>query len=159
MSVDAARGTDTPFDARIHALRGQPGQIRVAAALRGLLAGSAIRDSHREGDTRVQDPYSLRCQPQVAGACLDLLDQAAADAGARGECRHRQPAGRRRTARSCRAAISTPSPVAFAADIIALALAELGGISERRIALLTDPVLSGLPAFLVREGGLNSAAS
>ena len=72
-----ARGSDTPFDARIHALRGQPGQIRAAAALRGLLAGSAIRDSHRIGDPRVQDPYSLRCQPQVAGACLDLLGHAA----------------------------------------------------------------------------------
>ena len=154
MSVDAARGSDTPFDARIHELRGQPGQTRVAAALRALLAGSAIRDSHREGDPRVQDPYSLRCQPQVAGACLDLLAHAA-----------------QVLEREANAVTDNPlviggdilsggnfhaEPVAFAADAMALALAELGAISERRIAVLTDPALSGLPAFLVREGGLNS---
>ncbi|TDH61445.1 histidine ammonia-lyase [Dankookia rubra] len=154
MSTDAARGSDTPFDARIHALRGQPGQIRAAAALRGLLAGSAIRDSHRIGDPRVQDPYSLRCQPQVAGACLDLMAHAA-----------------QVLQREANAVTDNPlvidgdilsggnfhaEPVAFAADALALALAELGSIAERRIALLTDPALSGLPAFLVREGGLNS---
>jgi histidine ammonia-lyase len=155
LSTDAARGSDTPFDARIHALRRQPGQIRCAAALRGLMAGSAIRDSHRSGDARVQDPYSLRCQPQVAGACLDLLDNAAAI-----------------LQREANAVTDNPlvtaegdilsggnfhaEPVAFAADTIALVLAELGAISERRIALLTDPVLSGLPAFLVAEGGINS---
>jgi histidine ammonia-lyase len=159
MSVDAARGSDTPFDPRIHALRGQPGQIRAAAALRALLAGSAIRESHRTGDSRVQDPYCLRCQPQVAGACLDLLDNAA-----------------RMLEREANAVTDNPlvveggpggfdvlsggnfhaAPVAFAADTIALALAELGSVSERRTALLTDPVLSGLPAFLVREGGINS---
>ena len=154
MSVDAARGSDTPFDARIHALRGQPGQIRVAAALRGLLAGSEIRDSHRIGDPRVQDPYSLRCQPQVAGACLDLLGHAA-----------------QVLEREANAVTDNPlvidgevlsggnfhaEPVAFAADVMALALAELGAIAERRVALLTDPALSGLPAFLVRDGGLNS---
>jgi histidine ammonia-lyase len=154
MSTDAARGSDTPFDARIHALRGQLGQMRAAAALRGLLAGSAIRDSHRFGDPRVQDPYSLRCQPQVAGACLDLMAHAA-----------------QVLEREANAVTDNPlvidgdilsggnfhaEPVAFAADALALALAELGAISERRIALLTDPALSGLPAFLVREGGLNS---
>ncbi len=154
MSVDAARGSDTPFDPRIHALRGQPGQVRVAGALRTLLAGSQIRESHREGDPRVQDPYSLRCQPQVAGACLDLLGHAA-----------------QVLEREANAVTDNPlvigqevlsggnfhaEPVAFAADTMALALAELGAISERRIALLTDPALSGLPAFLVRDGGLNS---
>ncbi|WP_237213651.1 histidine ammonia-lyase [Falsiroseomonas oryziterrae] len=155
LSLDAARGSDTPFDPRIHALRGQPGQIRVAAALRALIAGSQIRDSHREGDTRVQDPYSLRCQPQVAGACLDLLDNAAAI-----------------LLREANAVTDNPlvvegdvlsggnfhaEPVAFAADTIALALAELGAISERRIALLTDPALnSGLPPFLVADSGINS---
>ncbi len=156
LSLDAARGSDTPFDPRIHALRGQPGQIRCAAALRALIAGSAIRDSHRQGDTRVQDPYSLRCQPQVAGACLDLLDQAAA-----------------MLLREANAVTDNPlvaedgavlsggnfhaEPVAFAADLTALALAELGAISERRIALLTDPALnSGLPAFLVADSGVNS---
>jgi histidine ammonia-lyase len=155
MSVDAARGSDTPFDARIHALRNQPGQIRCAATLRALMDGSAIRDSHREGDSRVQDPYCLRCQPQVAGACLDLLDNAAAV-----------------LVREANAVTDNPlvtaegdvlsggnfhaEPVAFAADTIALAIAEIGAISERRIALLVDPVLSGLPAFLVAEGGINS---
>ena len=154
MSVDGARGSDTPFDPRIHTLRNQPGQTRVAAALRALLAGSAIRDSHREDDIRVQDPYSLRCQPQVAGACLDLLDQAGA-----------------MLQREANAVTDNPllvegdllsggnfhaEPVAFAADILALALAEMGAISERRTALLTDPALSGLPAFLVRDGGINS---
>jgi len=155
MSVDAARGSDAPFDPRIHELRGHPGQIRAAAALRKLLEGSAIRESHRIGDPRVQDPYSLRCQPQVAGACLDLLGHAA-----------------QVLEREANAVTDNPlvveggdilsggnfhaEPVAFAADTIALALAELGSISERRIALLTDPALSGLPAFLVRESGLNS---
>ncbi|MES2710025.1 MAG: histidine ammonia-lyase [Pseudomonadota bacterium] len=155
LSTEGAKGSDTPFDARIHALRGQPGQIRCADALRALMAGSALRESHRTGDPRVQDPYSLRCQPQVAGACLDVIDQAAAT-----------------LLREANAVTDNPlvveggeilsggnfhaEPVAFAADIIALALAELGAISERRIALLMDPVLSGLPAFLVRDGGLNS---
>jgi histidine ammonia-lyase len=156
MSVDAARGSDTPFDPRIHDLRGQPGQIACAAALRALLTGSAIRDSHREDDPRVQDPYSLRCQPQVAGACLDLLRNAAAT-----------------LLREANAVTDNPlvvgdgevlsggnfhaEPVAFAADTIALALAELGAISERRLALLTDPALnSGLPAFLVADSGVNS---
>lgn len=155
MSTDAARGADTPFDARIHALRGQPGQIRAAAALRGLLAGSAIRESHRTGDPRVQDPYCLRCQPQVAGACLDLLDHAAQvlerEANAVTDNPLVMADGEVLSGGNFHAA-----PVAFAADTIALALAELGSISERRTAMLTDPALSGLPAFLVREGGLNS---
>lgn len=155
MSVDAARGSDTPFDPRIHELRGQPGQIRCAAALRGLMVGSAIRESHRIGDPRVQDPYSLRCQPQVAGACLDLLDHAAAvllrEANAVTDNPLVTEDGEVLSGGNFHA-----EPVAFAADTIALALAELGAISERRIALLTDPALSGLPAFLVADGGLNS---
>ena len=155
MSVDAARGSDTPFDPRIHALRGQPGQIRAAAALRALLAGSPIRDSHRTGDTRVQDPYCLRCQPQVMGACLDQLDHAAAvlqrEANAVTDNPLVTAEGEVLSGGNFHA-----EPVAFAADNIALAIAEIGALSERRIALLTDPVLSGLPAFLVREGGLNS---
>ncbi|MCK8783279.1 histidine ammonia-lyase [Roseomonas sp. NAR14] len=155
LSTDAARGSDTPFDPRIHALRGQPGQERVAAALRGLLAGSAIRESHREGDPRVQDPYSLRCQPQVAGAALDLLDHAAAVLGREANAVTDNPLvtedGAVLSGGNFHAA-----PVSLAADTLALALAQLGAISERRIALLTDPALSGLPAFLVAEGGLNS---
>jgi histidine ammonia-lyase len=155
LSTDAARGSDTPFDPRIHALRGQLGQIAAAASLRRLLAGSAIRESHRQGDTRVQDPYCLRCQPQVMGACLDLLDHAATVLGREANAVTDNPLitaeGEVLSGGNFHA-----EPVAFAADTIALALAEIGAIAERRIALLTDPVLSGLPAFLVREGGLNS---
>ena len=155
MSVDAARGSDTPFDPRIHALRGQPGQIRVADILRGLLAHSAIRDSHRENDIRVQDPYCLRCQPQVIGACLDLIEQAGATLEREANAVTDNPllvaGGELLSGGNFHA-----EPVAFAADILALALAEIGAIAERRIALLTDPALSGLPAFLVRAGGLNS---
>ncbi|MFC3124665.1 histidine ammonia-lyase [Pseudoroseomonas globiformis] len=155
LSTDAARGSDTPFDARIHALRGQSGQIRAAAILRDLLEGSAIRDSHRLGDPRVQDPYCLRCQPQVMGACLDILEQAAETLRREANAVTDNPLvtaeGEVLSGGNFHA-----EPVAFAADIIALALAEIGALSERRIALLTDPVLSGLPAFLVREGGLNS---
>ncbi|MBR0653846.1 histidine ammonia-lyase [Plastoroseomonas arctica] len=155
LSTEGAKGSDTPFDARIHALRGQPGQIRAAAALRALMSGSALRESHRVGDPRVQDPYSLRCQPQVAGACLDLIDQAAAMLGREADAVTDNPlvveGGEILSGGNFHA-----EPVAFAADILALAMAELGAIGERRIALLMDPVLSGLPAFLVRDGGLNS---
>jgi histidine ammonia-lyase len=155
MSVDAARGSDTPFDPRIHALRGQPGQIEAAATLRRLLEGSAIRESHRTGDTRVQDPYCLRCQPQVMGACADQLGHAATvlqrEANAVTDNPLVTAEGEVLSGGNFHA-----EPVAFAADNIALAVAEIGALSERRIALLTDPVLSGLPAFLVREGGLNS---
>jgi histidine ammonia-lyase len=155
MSTEGVRGSDTPFDPRIHALRGQPGQIRAAAALRGLMAGSAVRESHRENDPRVQDPYSIRCQPQVMGACLDALDHAAAvlerEANAVTDNPLVTAEGEVLSGGNFHA-----EPVAFAADHIALALAEIGALSERRVALLTDPALSGLPAFLVREGGLNS---
>ncbi len=96
LTLDAARGSDGPFDPRIHAVRGQPGQIACAAAYRALMVGSEIRRSHLENDDRVQDPYSLRCQPQVMGACLDQMRYAAAGAGARGQRRHRQPPGLRR---------------------------------------------------------------
>ncbi|MBP0491924.1 histidine ammonia-lyase [Pararoseomonas indoligenes] len=155
MSTEGVRGSDTPFDPRIHELRGQPGQIRAAAALRGLMAGSAIRESHRVDDPRVQDPYSIRCQPQVMGACLDALDHAASvlerEANAVTDNPLVTAEGEVLSGGNFHA-----EPVAFAADHIALALAEIGALSERRIALLTDPALSGLPAFLVREGGLNS---
>ncbi|SHJ17146.1 histidine ammonia-lyase [Roseomonas rosea] len=155
MSTEGVRGSDTPFDPRIHALRGQPGQIRAAAALRALMAGSAIRESHRENDPRVQDPYSIRCQPQVMGACMDAMDHAAAvlerEANAVTDNPLVTAEGEVLSGGNFHA-----EPVAFAADHLALALAEIGALSERRIALLTDPALSGLPAFLVREGGLNS---
>ncbi|WP_376090230.1 histidine ammonia-lyase [Roseomonas sp. CCTCC AB2023176] len=155
ISTEGVRGSDTPFDPRIHALRGQPGQVRAAAALRRLIEGSAIRESHRLDDPRVQDPYSIRCQPQVMGACLDLLESAGAvlerEANAVTDNPLVTEEGEVLSGGNFHAA-----PVAFAADTIALAVAEIGALAERRIALLTDPALSGLPAFLVREGGLNS---
>ncbi|MCS6932553.1 MAG: histidine ammonia-lyase [Acetobacteraceae bacterium] len=155
LTTDALRGSDTPFDARIHALRGHTGQIAVAEALRRLLAGSAIRESHRENDPRVQDPYSLRCQPQVMGAALDLLRSAARTLEAEANAVTDNPLvledGSIVSGGNFHA-----EPVAFAADQIALALAEIGNLSERRIALMVDPAMSGLPPFLAREAGLNS---
>ncbi len=154
LSVDAAKGSDTPFDPRIHEARGQHGQIETAAAYRELLAGSTIRESHRDCG-RVQDPYSLRCQPQVMGACLDTIRHVA-----------------RILTIEANAATDNPlvfdngdvlsggnfhaEPVALAADMLALAIAEIGALSERRIALLTDTNMSGLPAFLVTDPGINS---
>lgn len=156
LSTDAAMGSPAPFRAEIHALRGQPGQISAASCLRGLLEGSEIRESHREGDERVQDPYCIRCQPQVAGACLDLLRQAGRTLQIEANAVTDNP-----LVLSDGAILSGGNfhaePVAFAADQIALALAELGAIAQRRIALLVDPSLSfGLPAFLSPEPGLNS---
>jgi histidine ammonia-lyase len=155
MSTDAALGSDAPFDPRIHAVRGQLGQIDAARALKTLMEGSALRASHIDCD-RVQDPYSLRCQPQVMGAALDQLRHAA-----------------NIIARECNAVSDNPlvfadqgdivsggnfhaEPVALAADGIALAIAEIGAISERRTALLTDARMSNLPAFLSPDPGLNS---
>ncbi len=158
MSLDAAKGSDSPFDARIHEVRGQPGQIAAAGIYRELVSGSAIRASHLVGDERVQDPYCLRCQPQVMGACWDLI----ANAG-------------RTLLIESNAVTDNPlifqnddgpvvvsggnfhaEPVAFAADTLALAIAEIGSISERRVSLLIDATLSGLPPFLVRDPGVNS---
>ncbi|HKP23420.1 MAG TPA: histidine ammonia-lyase [Dongiaceae bacterium] len=155
MSTDAALGSDAPFDPRIHAVRGQLGQIAAARALMSLMEGSALRASHIDCD-RVQDPYSLRCQPQVMGAALDQLRHAA-----------------NIIERECNAVSDNPlvfadqgdivsggnfhaEPVALAADGIALAIAEIGAISERRVALLTDARMSNLPAFLAPDPGLNS---
>jgi histidine ammonia-lyase len=153
--VDAARGSDGPFDPRIHALRGQPGQIDVARYYRALLAGSAIRKSHEQGDDRVQDPYCLRCQPQVVGAGLDQLRHAALV-----------------LLREANAVTDNPlvfddgamvsggnfhaEPVALAADAMANAIAEVGAIAERRIAMLIDSGVSRLPPFLTPDAGLNS---
>lgn len=157
MSTDAFKGSDTPFDARIHALRGQLGQIDVAAVLRGLMRGSEIRESHRqpETDPKVQDPYSFRCQPQVMGACLDVIRAAAHTLEIEASGVTDNPlvlaGGEVLSGGNFHA-----EPVAFAADQLALALCEIGNISERRTAILVDPKMSGLPAFLVRESGLNS---
>jgi histidine ammonia-lyase len=157
LTVDAARGSDGPFDPRIHELRGQPGQIDVAQYYRALLAGSEIRRSHLQGDDRVQDPYCLRCQPQVVGACLDQLRHAALV-----------------LLREANAVTDNPlvfagdevamvsggnfhaEPVALAADAMAVAIAEVGAIAERRIAMLIDAGVSRLPPFLAQDAGLNS---
>jgi histidine ammonia-lyase len=155
LSVDAAAGSDTPFDPRIQAVRGQPGQIRVAASLRSLLAGSQIRASHLDCD-RVQDPYSLRCQPQVMGAVLDHLDFAAGVLEREANAVSDNPLVFPEENEILSGGNFHAEPVAMAADVIAIALAEIGSLAERRIALLTDPAMSALPAFLVPEPGLNS---
>ena len=185
LTVDAARGSDGPFDPRIHALRGQSGQIDVARYYRALLHGSQIRQSHEEGDDRVQDPYSLRCQPQVVGACLDQLrhaanillreanavtdnplvfadegsedpSQAAAEPASPG--RQRGPLGGDVAAGHIRGELISggnfhAEPVALVADGMALAIAEVGAIAERRIAMLIDSNVSRLPPFLTPDAG------
>ena len=156
LSVDALKGSDAPFDARIHALRGQPGQIAVAARLRALMAGSAIRDSHRHDCSKVQDPYSLRCQPQVMGAVLDVLRNAAATLECEANAVTDNPLVFIDDGDVISGGNFHAEPVAFAADMIAMALCEIGNISERRTSILVDPKMSDLPAFLVRESGLNS---
>ncbi len=159
LSTDAARGSDTPFDPRIHAVRRHQGQIEVAGTLRELMTGSAIRASHLSGDERVQDPYCLRCQPQVMGAVLTLLRQAGATLATEANGVTDNPlifvdAEGRPEALS--GGNFHAEPVAFAADMLALALCEIGSLAERRLAMLIDPALSGLPAFLTPRPGLNS---
>ena len=156
LSVDAAKGSDAPFDPRIHAVRGQPGQIAVAAATRALLAGSEIRRSHLTHDERVQDPYSLRCQPQVMGACRDLIANAARTLLIEANAVTDNPLVFVDTGEVLSGGNFHAEPVAFAADTLALAIAEIGAIAERRVALLIDSSLSGLPPFLVDNPGLNS---
>ncbi len=156
LSVDAAAGSDTPFDPRIQLLRGHPGQIAVAEILRRLLSGSAIRESHREGDDRVQDPYCLRCQPQVMGAVLDTLEAAAGMLYREANAVSDNPLVFAESQEMLSGGNFHAEPVAIAADMTALALAEIGALSERRVALLTDANLSTLPAFLVVDPGLNS---
>ncbi|MCJ2187649.1 histidine ammonia-lyase [Novosphingobium beihaiensis] len=156
LSTEAAKGTDAPFDARIHALRGHRGQIDTADALRRMMTNSAIRASHRENDIRVQDPYCLRCQPQVMGAALDLLRQAAATLVTEANGVSDNPLIFPDTDEALSGGNFHAEPVAFAADMIAMALCEMGSLAERRIAMLVDPALSGLPAFLTPKPGLNS---
>ncbi|MBI2750224.1 MAG: histidine ammonia-lyase [Burkholderiales bacterium] len=185
VTLDAARGSDGPFDPRIHAVRGQLGQIACAAAYRALTAGSAIRKSHLEGDDRVQDPYCLRCQPQVMGACLDQMRYATdillreanavtdnplvfADTGTQDQALGRPEQDRAPSGGSDPHAMGErggqlvsggnfhAEPVALAADALAVVIAEIGAITERRIAMLVDTVVSRLPAFLTPEPGLNS---
>jgi histidine ammonia-lyase len=157
MSVDAAMASTTPFRPEIQQLRGHAGQIAAGATLMSLLAGSDIRQSHLEGDDRVQDPYCLRCQPQVTGAALDLLTQAARTLTIEANAVTDNPLVLVETGEIVSGGNFHAEPVAFAADQIALALSEIGAISERRIATLVDPALNfGLPPFLSPEPGLNS---
>jgi histidine ammonia-lyase len=156
LSTEAAKGSDAPFDPRIHALRRHKGQIETAATLRELMSGSAIRASHLKDDERVQDPYCLRCQPQVMGACLDLLRQAAATLEDEANGVSDNPLIFAETDEALSGGNFHAEPVAFAADMIALAVCEIGSIAERRVAMLVDPALSGLPAFLTPRPGLNS---
>ena len=156
LSTEAAKGSDTPFDHRIHSLRRHLGQIETAEALRALMAGSAIRASHLKNDERVQDPYCLRCQPQVMGAALDLIRQAAATLATEANGVSDNPLIFADGDEALSGGNFHAEPVAFAADMIALAICEIGSLSERRTAMLVDPALSGLPAFLTPRPGLNS---
>jgi len=157
LSVDAAMASTAPFRSEIQHLRGHAGQIAVGAALMALLEGSDIRMSHLEGDERVQDPYCLRCQPQVAGAALDLLTQAASTLAVEVNAVTDNPLVLVETGEIVSGGNFHAEPVAFAADQIALALAEIGAIAERRIATLVDPALNfGLPPFLTPDPGINS---
>ncbi|HEV2568191.1 histidine ammonia-lyase [Sphingomonas sp.] len=155
LSTDALKGSVVPHDPRIHAARGQPGQMKVAAMLRRLLTGSAINGSHANCG-KVQDPYSLRCQPQVMGACLDIMRSASATLQVEANAATDNPLIFAADNEILSGGNFHAEPVAFAADILAMAACEIGSISERRTAILVDPKMSGLPAFLVEESGLNS---
>jgi histidine ammonia-lyase len=155
LSVDALKGSLAAFDPRLHEARGQPGQIAVAAAVRDLLEGSAILQSHAECG-KVQDPYSFRCQPQVMGASLDLLRNAARTLEIEANAVTDNPVVFPDADEAVSGGNFHAQPVAFAADTIAIAMCEVGSISERRTAVLVDPKMSGLPAFLVKNSGVNS---
>jgi histidine ammonia-lyase len=156
LTLDAARGSDGPFDPRIHAVRGQPGQIDCAAAYRALLEGSAIRRSHLDNDDRVQDPYCLRCQPQVMGACLDQMRHAAQVLVREANAVTDNPLVFTDGGELLSGGNFHAEPVALACDALAVAIAEIGAIAERRVAMLVDTVVSRLPPFLTAEPGLNS---
>jgi histidine ammonia-lyase len=156
LSIDALKGSAKPFDPRISALRGQPGQIRVAAAIHALLQGSEILAGHASGCPKVQDPYSFRCQPQVMGAALDLLENAARTLTVEAGAVTDNPIVFADEDTAISGGNFHAQPVAFAADTIAMALCEVGSISERRVSVLVDPKMSGLPAFLTQDSGVNS---
>ena len=155
LSVDALKGSIKPFDSRISEVRGQPGQIRIAAAIRALLEGSPIVESHHRCG-RVQDPYSFRCQPQVMGAALDLLTNAGRTLEIEAGAVTDNPIVFADEDIAISGGNFHAQPVAFAADMIAMALCEVGSLSERRTSVLVDPKMSGLPAFLTDDGGVNS---
>ncbi|MFC3181916.1 histidine ammonia-lyase [Cypionkella sinensis] len=157
LSTDAIMGSTAPLQPEIHSLRGHAGQIEAAAFMRNLLAGSEIRESHIEGDARVQDPYCIRCQPQVTGAAMDVLRQAAATLEIEANAATDNPLVLTEAGLIVSGGNFHAEPVGFAADMIALALAEIGAIAQRRVALMVDPVLSfNLPPFLTPRPGLNS---
>jgi histidine ammonia-lyase len=156
LTIDAARGSDGPFDPRIHELRGHPGQIAVAKHYRELLQGSAIRSSHLDGDDRVQDPYCLRCQPQVVGACVDQLRHVAVVLVREANAVTDNPLVFPEDGAMLSGGNFHAEPVALVADGMALAIAEVGAIAERRIAMLIDSSVSRLPPFLTSDAGLNS---
>jgi len=157
LSTDAVMGSTAPLEPEIHDLRGHKGQIDVAAALRALMEGSEIRESHREGDTRVQDPYCIRCQPQVTGAAIDLLRQAGRTLEIEANAVTDNPLVLTEAGLIVSGGNFHAEPVAFAADQMALVIAEIGSISQRRTAVMVDPTLSfDLPPFLTPDPGLNS---
>ncbi|MEE9452820.1 MAG: histidine ammonia-lyase [Paracoccaceae bacterium] len=157
MSTDAIMGSTAPLQPEIHALRGHLGQIGVAAAMRAIMKGSEIRESHRDDDSRVQDPYCIRCQPQVTGACIDILHQTGRTLEIEANAATDNPLILKDADMIVSGGNFHAEPVAFAADQIALAVAEIGAIAQRRVALMVDPTLSfDLPAFLTPKPGLNS---
>lgn len=157
MSTDAIMGSTAPLQDAIHTLRGHPGQIAVARAQRALMEGSEIRDSHRDGDTRVQDPYCIRCQPQVTGATMDLLHFAGRTLEIEANAVTDNPLVLVDEGLIVSGGNFHAEPVGFAADQIAVALSEIGAIAQRRVALMVDPTLSfDLPPFLTPDPGLNS---
>ena len=157
LSTDAIMGSTAPLQPEIHALRGHAGQIEAAATMRALLDGSVIRESHRVDDSRVQDPYCIRCQPQVTGAAMDVLRMAATTLEIEANAATDNPLVLTGAGMIVSGGNFHAEPVGFAADMIALAISEIGAIAQRRVALMVDPVLSfDLPAFLTPRPGLNS---
>lgn len=157
LSTDAVMGSTAPLQPEIHELRGHRGQIDTAAAMRLLMEASGIRESHRDGDARVQDPYCIRCQPQVTGAAVDLIRQAGRTLEIEANAVTDNPLVLTGAGLIVSGGNFHAEPVAFAADQLALAIAEIGSISQRRTAVMVDPALSfDLPPFLTRDPGLNS---
>ena len=157
LSTDAIMGSTAPLHPEIHALRGHAGQIEAASVMRALLDGSVIRESHRIGDARVQDPYCIRCQPQVTGAAMDVLRMAARTLEIEANAATDNPLVLTQAGMIVSGGNFHAEPVGFAADMMAMALSEIGAIAQRRVALMVDPVLSfDLPAFLTPRPGLNS---
>ncbi len=157
LSTDAIMGSTAPLLQEIHALRGHAGQIQAADTMRELLKGSQIRESHQINDARVQDPYCIRCQPQVTGAAMDVLNMAAKTLEIEANAATDNPLVLVNTGLIVSGGNFHAEPVGFAADMIALAVAEIGAIAQRRVALIVDPVLSyNLPPFLTPNPGLNS---